>query len=268
MIIFIGAVLGAIGGSFLNAVSFRRGTGRSILFEHGPSTSLRASRSRCMRCGHTLSGLDLVPVLSWLMLGGRCRYCGTRISAQYPLVELAAAGLGALVAGQSPAPLSFAFWLVVWLVLLFTLVYDLRHYVIPWSCSGLMAALGLASVAWSLEFGALSFAPLSSQLIALSSGPLVAAPLLFLSLISRGRWMGWGDGALMLGVGWLLGLSLGYSALLIAFWLGALVGIALLALRRGYTMGSELPFAPFLIVGAGAAHFLHADIFTILSTIM
>ncbi len=241
------ALLGAIAGSFLNALLFRYGTGRSVL----------KGRSRCMRCGHTLAAIDLVPVLSWIALRGRCRYCGSRISWQYPTVELVAAGLAAAVALESATPLYFAFWFVTWMVLLFTLVYDLRHHVIPWACSGTLAVLGLLWVAW-LGWGTW----------ALLAGPLVALPLLLLSLISGGRWMGWGDGAMMLGIGWLLGLALGYTALLVAFWSGALVGIILLVAQRGYTMKSELPFAPFLILGAGVAHFLHADIFSILTILL
>lgn len=239
MLVLAAALLGAIAGSFLNALSFRFGV-RSIL----------TGRSQCMRCGHTLSALDLVPVLSWLFLRGRCRYCGARISAQYPIVELAAAGLGVLIAFQNTDPLVFAFWFVTWMTLLFVVVYDMRHFVIPWSCSGVLAALGLIYVLAS-GGGVWQFA----------AGPLVAAPLLALSLVSRGRWMGWGDGSLMVGVGWLLGLGIGLTGLLLAFWIGAAVGIALLVLSRGYTMKSELPFAPFLVVGAGIAYFFHADLF-------
>lgn len=248
MFILSAALLGAIAGSFLNALLFRAGTGRSVL----------KGRSQCMRCGHTLAALDLVPILSWLFLNGRCRYCRARISAQYPLVELAAAVLSCGVAWHSAAPLEFALWFLAWMTLLYTLVYDLRHLVIPWACSGTLALLGIAWVALS--------APLSP--LAWAAGPAVAAPLLFLSLVSRGRLMGWGDGAMMLGIGWLLGLAGGYTALLAGFWSGALVGIVLLGLRRGYTMRSELPFAPFLIFGAGVAYFLHADIFATLSTLL
>lgn len=251
MIVAAAALLGAIVGSFLNALSFRVGTGRSVVALSGA-----ASRSRCMRCGHELAARDLVPVLSYLFLRGRCRYCHTAISPQYPLVECAAAGLAAGVALVSVDLVTFALWFVVWMVLLFTFVYDLRHHVIPWSCSGLLAGLGLL---WGV---------LSGPGWSLIAGPVVAAPLLLLSLVSRGRWMGWGDGAMMLGVGWLLGLAGGYTALMVGFWSGAAVGIAILALRRGYTMKSELPFAPFLIVGAGVAYFFHADIFATLPALL
>ena len=263
IILFVGAaLLGAILGSFINALSFRFNTGRSILWTH--STSLRASRSRCMRCGHTLGGLDLVPVLSFVFLRGRCRYCGSKISWQYPLVELVAALLSALtylsVAHLGTAALAYAFWLLVWMIVLFTIIYDIKHTVIPWSCSISLAVLALVSFVVPVGQAAPS-------LWALLAGPLLALPLFFISLISAGRWMGGGDSAFELSLGWLLGLSAGLSALMLAFWSGALVGIALLVAGKHVTMKSEIPFAPFLALGALLAYFLHVDFFSSLSTL-
>lgn len=240
------ALLGAILGSFINALSFRWGTGVSIL----------TGRSRCMRCGTTLSAADLVPVLSWLFLRGRCRYCRVRISAQYPIVELVAALLsfGSYMSAASMA--AYAFSLVVWMTLLFVAVYDLRHKIIPWSCSIFLAILGLCQV-WGSGF----------NLWYVIAGPALAAPLVLLWLFSGGRAMGLGDGALELGLGWLLGFTAGLTAFMLAFWFGAAVGIALVALRRGVTIKSEVPFAPFLILGAAAAYFLHVDFFQSLPTL-
>ncbi len=126
------ALLGAILGSFLNALSSRFNTGRGM-----------GGRSYCDSCGHTLSALDLVPIFSYVVLGGRCRYCSARISVQNPLVELAAAGLSLGVYLTTPAPLDYAFWLLVWMTLLFIVIYDVRHTVIPWSCSGLLGFLAV-----------------------------------------------------------------------------------------------------------------------------
>lgn len=236
---WVGVVgLGLILGSFLNALLFRFNTGSSVL--HG--------RSACMRCGHTLRALDLVPVLSWLFLGGRCRYCRTRISVQYPLVEVVAGLITALVYLNNPEPVWFVYWLCVWFVLLFVLVYDLRHKIIPWSASLTLMVLGLVHAYvfvtwWGIALG---------------------VPLLLLSLVSDGRWMGWGDGFLQLSLGALVGLTAGLTALLIAFWTGAIVGIVLMWARRGVTMKTELPFAPFLILGVVVAYFLHVDLFSYL----
>lgn len=244
------AVLGAILGSFINALSYRFNTGRGM-----------GGRSYCDTCGHTLSPLDLVPIFSYLFLRGRCRYCGARISLQNPAVEIIAAGLSALVWQMHPNPVPYAFWLLVWMTLLFVVVYDLRHTIIPWVCSGLLVALALASL--FVHFDTLSFALPSLDM--LLAGPVLELPLFLLSLVSGGRWMGWGDGALELSIGWFLGITTGASALMLAFWSGALIGIALILLKKGLKMNSELPFAPFLVFGMFLAYFLHVDFFSMLS---
>lgn len=236
------AGLGLIAGSFLNALLFRYRTGASVL----------AGRSQCMRCGHALGALDLVPVLSYALLGGRCRYCGARISPQYPLVELGAAVLLAGTWVLYPEPLWFAFWALVHLTLLFIFVYDLRHKIIP--TSALLLFLGLCLLyAWSIGFAPWSMA-----------GGLLAVPFLLCWVASRGRAMGFADAPLELGLGVLLGLSAGLTALFLAVWAGALVGIALVIGAKGYRMKSELPLGPFLIAGAWVVHFFHVDFFPLL----
>ncbi len=234
--------LGAIFGSFINALVFRFNTGRGM-----------RGRSRCMHCNHTLGALDLVPILSFFFLRGRCRFCRAKLTIQYPVVEAAASllALGAYL--NNPEPLVFMFWFVVWMTLLFAVVYDIRHTVIPWSVSGLLALLALG---WLI---ASSPTPLD-----ILAGPLLALPLFLFSLVSGGRWMGWGDSALELSIGWLLGLAAGLTALMLAFWSGAAVGIALILIKRGYKMNSELPFAPFLVLGALVVYFFHVDFFTTL----
>ena len=268
-ILLIGAVcLGLIVGSFLNALSFRFNTGVRFFSKRG-----MGGRSRCMQCGHALASSDLVPLLSYLWLGGKCRYCHSRVSWQYPLVELLGGMLAAGVfirVGETPA---FIFWFVVWMTLLFTALYDIKHKIIPWSCSFLLVALAVCSLFFNVDAWQL----IAPNLWALLAGPLLALPLFLLSLISWGRWMGWADSVLELSLGALLGLTAGATALMLAFWSGALVGIALMLLSRfssyissrggsfRYTINSEIPFAPFLIVGAALAYFFHVDFFSSLA---
>jgi leader peptidase (prepilin peptidase)/N-methyltransferase len=209
-----------------------------------------------MHCGQTLSAIDLVPVFSYLFLRGRCRYCGSRISWQYPVVELIAALLGVVVYRAFPEPLVFFFFFCVWMTLLFIAVYDFRHGIIPLLPTLLVCALSIL------------YAGMSGSFAALWAGPLLAAPLFFISLFSAGRLMGWADSLLELGLGTLLGLSLGLTGLVLSFWSGAAVGILLLLLSKRYTMRSEIPFAPFLIFGAGVAHLLHVDFFHSLPTFL
>lgn len=260
-LILAAALLGTIFGSFINALSYRFNTGRGM-----------GGRSFCDTCGHTLGAADLVPVLSYVFLRGRCRWCRSKISVQNPLVEVSAALLAALTYASHPSALAFAFWLIVWMVLLFIVVYDLRHTIIPWSCSGLLALLALLSLSVSFEPSLHIGFP---TLFALLAGPALALPLFLLSLVSGGRWMGWGDSALELSIGWLLGLSLGASALMLAFWSGAIIGVALLLFSRvrwqsrsrRLTIKSEIPFAPFLVCGMFLAYFFHVDFFSTLSSL-
>lgn len=241
------ATLGLILGSFLNALLYRFHTGLSIA----------SGRSKCMSCGHTLGAHDLVPVFSHLFLRGKCRYCRSRISLQYPLVEASAALLLVGAYLRTETTIEFVFTALLCLVLLFVFVYDLRHYIIPWSALTVLILLSLSLV---LVRGA----PVES----LVAGPLLALPLFVFSLVSGGRWMGWGDAPLQLTLGWWLGLSLGFSGLLLAFWSGAIVGIALMWLSKAYTMKSEVPFAPFLIFGALCAYFFHVDILQALPSLL
>ena len=152
-------------------------------------------RSRCMHCGHTLNSLDLVPVFSFLFLRGTCRYCKAKISWQYPVVEVGGAVLSVLAYLQYPIltsntlnPLPFLFWFVVCMTLLFVVLYDIKHTIIPWSCTGLL--LALAVILLFINLTTLHFAV--PGVWVLLAGPLLALPLFLLSLFSGGTWMGWG----------------------------------------------------------------------------
>ncbi|HEX8993660.1 MAG TPA: prepilin peptidase, partial [Candidatus Paceibacterota bacterium] len=220
--------------------------------------------------------LDLVPIVSFLALRARCRYCGAPLSWQYPLVEVMAGFLSLGVATVYSSPLLFAISFLMWMTLLFLVVYDMRHFVLPHEGLVLAGALGLVSVSLACTDGVCTIAMPSWT--ALLSGPVAASPLFLLCLVSRGRWMGWGDPLLELGLGWMLGLSGAFSALAISFWSGAIVGLLLIAYSKwhakrravqgsalekndeGYTMNSEVPFAPFLVLGAAIVFFFHVDL--------
>ncbi len=261
-ILFVLAALGvgAIFGSFINALSFRFNTGKSM-----------GGRSQCMCCGHQLSAADLIPVFSYGYLGGRCRYCHARVSLQYPAVELLAAALSLGVFFAANTPLAYVAGLLVWMIILFIIVYDLRHMIIPHVAS---VALMISVLAHMAVVGNYSWH-------LLLAGPLLALPFVLLSLVSGGRWMGWGDSGFELSLGWLLGPTLGLTALMLAVWSGALVGVLIIALQKilaqltptrpflkslhGFTIKSEIPFAPFLAFGAAIAYFFHVNFFQTLS---
>ena len=149
--------------------------------------------------------------------------------------------------------ISIGFLFIVFGLLIAICVYDFKHKIIPdfWSYSFAVVAF-LQLIFLSATF---SFTPTVWDLFA---GPILALPFAFLWLVSGGRWMGLGDAKLTLGIGWFLGIKAGLVAVVLAFWIGAVFGIALLLIQklsessifhRKINMKSELPFAPFLILG-------------------
>lgn len=257
--LIIMAASGLIVGSFLNVYIVRSHTGRSM-----------AGRSGCMSCGAQLRWWELIPVVSFFALRGHCATCGSAITHQYWMVELATAALFVLVWLQD-VPLWYTIIALVLVSLLVVIaVYDFRHTIIP---NEVMYTFMVGAAA--LHIPALSTAPLSalpmqSALVALS-GVLVALPLLLLWLVSQGRWMGLGDVKLAFGFGLMVGVYNGLMAVMLGFLMGAVVGSALLygpqVIRRAslspvggrFTMKSEIPFAPFLIVGLFLVFFFGVD---------
>jgi len=213
-----------------------------------------------MSCSHTLSWYELIPLFSFLIQKGRCANCSCRISAQYPAVELLTGLLFiALLWKLIPVQLSleivlYALYLVVVMSILIVItIYDLKHKIIPDGLVYAFVALAFFNLfgIWTLDFGL-------SNIWHVLAGPLLALPFALLWLVSKGTWMGFGDAKLALGMGWFLGLSGGGAAVILAFWIGAVVGLALIALGRipklflfgkTFTIKSEIPFGPFLILG-------------------
>lgn len=235
-------IFGLIIGSFLNVVILRMNTGRSVA----------KGRSSCARCNAPLAWYELVPVFSYLGLRGKCKTCNQHISFQYPLVELATAIVFTIIYSVTIASYgfggvalaAFAFSATVAAILIVIFAYDIRHGIIPDRAVYSFILLSLISIAWR------AFAmPGFSASFASVYGVLVALPFFLLWAFSKGKAMGFGDVKLALGIGWLLGLGGGFSAVIFSFWIGGLVGLFLLALTRKYHMRSEVPFAPFLILG-------------------
>jgi leader peptidase (prepilin peptidase) / N-methyltransferase len=219
-------------GSFLNVVAARVPLRRSVV----------RPASACMSCGHELAWYDNVPVASWLWLRGRCRSCDARISAVYPAVELATAGLvaGCFVAfGLSGKAFVAAFFCVVLVVLS---AIDLEHRIVP-NRIVLPAALAVLVAQTALE---------PSPEWAL--GALGASGFLFLAALAYPAGMGMGDVKLALLLGAMLGRTVPVGLML--GMLSALVPSVVLLARHGQAarkMG--IPFAPFLALGALIALF-------------
>ncbi len=243
MIIAILLVAGLVLGSFVNALVWRMHEGLSVA----------KGRSMCPHCKHTLGVTDLIPVLSWLSLTGKCRYCHQPIPAQYPLIELTTAGLFAAsyvwwpAAFSDPQKIVFVLWLALLTGLVALAVYDLRWFLLPNRLIyplAAIAAVQLAVVISNDTNPGLAF--LSAVLAVVIGGGI----FYFLFQVSGGKWIGGGDVKL----GALLGLIVatpGRAVLFIFFGslLGSLVSMPLMAKGR-LKRTSVIPFGPFLIAGA------------------
>ncbi|MDQ7842936.1 MAG: prepilin peptidase [Armatimonadota bacterium] len=222
--------LGAALGSFLNVVIYRLPRRRSLV----------SPRSQCPSCGTPIAARDNIPLLSFLLLRGRCRYCRRPIGWRYPLVELLTAVLLTLLWLREGPTLQFAAAAVFVLLLIPIFFIDLEHRIVPNALSYPGIVLGL-----------LLAVPQGRFADALFAGAGAGAVFLLIAILSRGG-MGGGDIKLAVVMGAFLGWPAIAFALLVAFTTGALVGVVLLATgRRGRR--DPIPFGPFLALGAVVA---------------
>jgi leader peptidase (prepilin peptidase)/N-methyltransferase len=234
-----GAVFGLIFGSAINAMVWRLKEEKSWV----------KGRSVCSVCGHVLEPQDLVPVVSYLMLRGKCRYCKKPIQDK-PIVELVTAAVFA-VSAVVLAPSSLvegvrlAFWVVMLVMLIVLAVYDARWMLLPnkvmWP---LIAVAGLYAVTMAV----LTQSP-QVVLGALAAAGLAGGGFWLLVAGTRGRAMGGGDIKLAFAMGLMLGLQGTAVAMLVAFNVGAIVGIIMIVTKKK-TRKDHIPFGPYLIGGA------------------
>ncbi len=252
-------IFGTIIGSFLNVVIYRLNTSRKIT----------NSRSVCFSCNKKLYWYEMIPVLSFLFQKGRCRGCASRISHQYPIVEFTTGVVFAILAYYF-LPLVFinsnmfifllSYFVFIFSILIVITVYDIRHKIIPDRLS--FTFIFLAFVLMFINQSGVGEILVMPSLWQLLAGLIIALPFALLWVISKGRWIGFGDIKLMLGIGWMLGLSIGLSALIISFWIGAIVGLVLLGLKKiKINLKTEIPFAPFLFIGTLIAFIFQIDVF-------
>jgi len=228
-------LFGTIMGSFLNVIIFRYNTGRKP-----------TGRSFCFSCGKKLNWYELIPIISFLIQKGKCKKCKSRISVQYPVVEILTGVIFLLIFNSQflifneISIFKTIFYWIIFSILIIISVYDIRHKIIPNRLVLFFIILSFISL----------FLNGRSELIDVLSGFIFATPFALIWLFSKGRMMGLGDAKLILGIGFLLGFSQGLVSLIISFWFGAIVGIGLILLNRTFTIKSEIPFGPFLILGA------------------
>jgi leader peptidase (prepilin peptidase)/N-methyltransferase len=242
-------VLGAIIGSFLNVVIFRINTGKSM-----------GGRSACVSCRHTLSWYELVPIASFILLGGRCKHCKTKISLQYICIETITGVIFMMLFSKfqdlffldtSLFGFIYIYYAIMFSILIVIATYDIKHKIIPDKLSYSFAIISFLSLFFLrfTPFDLPSFSIHIPSIMQMLAGVFLAVPFYLFWLLSRGTWMGLGDAKLALGIGWFLGIVSALSAVVLAFWSGAIVGLFLIFFGRGYGMKSEIPFGPYLVLG-------------------
>ena len=231
-------ILGLVVGSFLNVVIDRLKTGESII----------RGRSYCPKCRAILKWYDLIPLLSFILLGGRCRYCKEKISWQYPIVEIATGFLFVfLTIRVYPELIELLFYLFLTSCFIVIFVFDLKYFIIPDKIIYPAIAISIMYHLSSIIYGQNYTSYIIHYTLYNYAGSAFVASAFFgaLVLISRGRWMGLGDVKLA----FLMGLILGWPEILLALFLsflsGALVGLGLIAFGQK-TFKSQVPFGPFL----------------------
>lgn len=224
LIFFSGASI----GSFLNVCICRMPENKSIIY---PPSS-------CPFCGHNLKVIDLIPIISYLFLKSKCRYCGCRISLQYPVVELITGVLFILIIAKYGVSLPALRSVILVSLVISSAGVDFKHRIIPDKLNLTGFIIGIPLVFESKEIflsGVIGF--------------FAAGGLLFLiAVISRGG-MGGGDIKLAAVLGLLLGWQQILVALFLAFLAGSLAGLTLLMLKV-VRLKEAIPFGPFLGLGA------------------
>lgn len=270
-------LLGLSFGSFLNVIAFRYNPDGKLF-----SLKSLKGRSRCPSCQKQLSWYELIPIVSFIIQLGKCRWCKSKISLQYISVEIASALIFVFVPiilknlffpFESVVSLLFIFssiiWVVIFLSLILVFLIDLKHFIIPNSLNLFIFLLGII---WSIfaykigifsgitggsflkEFSSMFYFP-SNPLIAHFVGFLVGSVFFFLIvLLSKGRAMGMGDVKLIAGLGILFGFPDVVLVMALSFIIGA-VASSYLMLRRKKKMSDKVPFGPFLVLASFAVFF-------------
>lgn len=239
LLTILAGVLGLIFGSFGTVVSYRVPQRESIA----------SGRSKCPRCGRTITAVENIPVVSWLLQRGRCRHCGEPISPRYPLTELVTGALFALAAWKFGLTVTAAVYAAFFWALVVLTVIDLEHKLLPNRIVYPTFIAGWAGlvVAVRLDSGARA-----GDLRSAAIGMAIFGGFLFLVAFIYPAGMGGGDWKLAFALGTFLGFVGGYKLTLvgmfISFVVGGIVGIAVMA-ATGKNRKMQIPFGPFLAGG-------------------
>lgn len=255
-------IFGLLVGSFLNVVIHRlpkmmeREWHNNCLELQGKEVpeqtkyTLVSPRSACPKCGHQITALENIPIISWLLLGGKCKACKTPISIRYPLVEALTGALLGLVAYQFGYSYAALFAIVYVLALIALTFIDFDTQLLPDDITLPLLWLGLI---FNLNGG---FTDLKSAVIGAIAGYLILWSVYWLfKLVTGKEGMGYGDFKLLAAIGAWFGWQMLPAVILLSSVAGAVIGIGLIAFR-GKSGGTAIPFGPFLALGGIAALFL------------
>ena len=278
MEIFFRFIIGLAFGSFLNVIAFRYDPDKFIF-----NSKTLGGRSKCDHCHKTLRWFELLPLVSFVIQGGKCRHCKARLSLIHPVGELIMGSIFAFLPeriasfgmlGSSLYSPEVILWLLVAITLYLLSFIDLRLHIVPDEGNLFLVILGAVSTfvypIKSLGVSVFSFLGPYANLFGFQDGAwanrllatiLAMAFFGFLILITKGRGMGIGD--LKMSVG--LGLLFGWPDILViigtAFVLGAILGIYLIA-SKNTTLKTAVPFVPFLVMASFIVIFFGREIIT------
>ena len=259
--ITLSTILGLLIGSFLNVVIYRmpkmmeREWHKNCLELQGKEApaqsklSLSVPRSACPKCQHQITALENIPVISYLLLGGKCKSCKTKISMRYPLVELLTGALLGFIAYQFGYTYITLFaWLFTLALITLTFI-DFDTQLLPDDITLPLLWLGLL---FNLNGG---FTDLQSAVVGAIAGYLALWSIYWLFKLGTGKeGMGYGDFKLLAAIGAWFGWQLLPAVILLSSVLGSVIGIALI-LMKGKSGNTAIPFGPFLALGGIAALF-------------
>jgi len=259
LVVLYAFIFGVIIGSFLNVYIYRFHTGKSL-----------SGSSHCLSCATPLCWYELFPLLSYLGLRGRCFTCGARIPSRYFWVELSTGLLFVAIVNTINSVILWPINMFLLSLLIIVAVYDLYHFIIPneFVYALLVAAVILALFGWYQDHN--TFKLFWDAL----AGFLAFSFFAVLWLYSKGRWVGLGDAKLALPLGFIVGIGGVFSMLVLSFWVGTALSLLMIVgqkirmrgkLRLHFmdvplTIKSEVPFAPFFILGFLAVYLFQLDV--------
>ena len=225
---FFITVIGLLIGSFLNVCIHRIPKKETVIY----------NSSHCSSCNNNLKVLDLIPLISFILLKGKCRYCGENIKIRYPVVELLTGGVFLITYLHIGFDVLLVKYLIFFSALIVITFIDLEHQIIPNKLTFLILIWGII---WQIFYSELFW----YQAL---GGAFLGGGLLLLVAIISGGGMGGGDIKLMFAAGLILGIPATALALFLSFLVGSIIGVALILFKMK-DRKDPIPFGPFLSLG-------------------